>query len=944
MRSMMAAMLMGAVAWPAMATAQTAPATPSTTTPAAQSDPQDGADGAGGAEEAADGEADIVVTGARPRGSVIGDIPPDQTLSPADVRSYGVSSIADLLTELTPQTTSGRGGAPVVLLNGKRISGFQEIRDLPTEAISRVEILPEEVALKYGYSADQKVVNFVLRNRFRSTVVEATGRVPTQGGQVFGEGEVDLVQIRRDKRFSLHTEYQESSALTEAERGITAPQTNFGLSGNVLGAGGRGEIDPALSALTGTATTIVGVPAGVADPTLAQFAGTPADLLDATRFRTLQGAQRQFGTNVTYAQPIFGNISASINAQVQTTQSTSLQGLPTAQLALPSGNPFSPFGTDVVVARGFDGDFSPLRQRNNALTGRLGAALNGELGRWRWTLTGAYDRSESRVATDTGLDAGDFNERLAAGDPGANPFGPLTPVDLPLAARNFARSTAQTGSVDALLNGRLFSLPAGDVSTSIKVGADTNSVDSRSFRFGELRSADISRETVNGQVNLDLPIASRTRGVLSPLRQLSLNLNAGVNEVSDFGTLTTIGYGANWSPIEGLRLIANVTDADSAPSPTQLGNPQITTPNVRVFDYVRGETATVTTIGGGNPLLRASNRHVERLGLTLKPWSQTDLNLTASFVNSRTDDPVIDLTAVTAEIAAAFPDRFLRDETGALVRLDTRPINFARTERSELRWGFNFSKPIKSQIQRQIEAYRAGQGPNPFEGLRPPGGERRRGGADGDRPRTPREGDAPARGDGDGPRAEGGPPPGGPGGGFRGPGGFGGRGPGGGQGGGRIQFALYHTVAFKDRRVLADGGPVLDLLDGGAIGNGGGSPRHQVELQAGYSNNGLGARLSGNWQSTTRVNGGTAEAPEALTFGSLATANLRLFADLGQRLDLVRERPWLRGVRVSLYVNNLFNQRQEVRDATGVVPNRYQPGYLDPLGRTVRLSVRKLFS
>ena len=59
-----------------------------------------------------------------------------------------------------------------MLLNGQRISGFRELRDIPTEAIQRVEILPEEVALKYGYRADQKVVNIVLRQRFRSTVAQ----------------------------------------------------------------------------------------------------------------------------------------------------------------------------------------------------------------------------------------------------------------------------------------------------------------------------------------------------------------------------------------------------------------------------------------------------------------------------------------------------------------------------------------------------------------------------------------------------------------------------------------------------------------------------------------------------------------------------------------------------------------------------------------------------
>jgi outer membrane receptor protein involved in Fe transport len=158
-----------------------------------------------------------------------------------------------------------------------------------------------------------------------------------------------------------------------------------------------------------------------------------------------------------------------------------------------------------------------------------------------------------------------------------------------------------------------------------------------------------------------------------------------------------------------------------------------------------------------------------------------------------------------------------------------------------------------------------------------------------------------------------------------------------------VQFALYHTWHFTDRVLIAEGGPALDLLGGDATGNNGGSPRHEIEGQVGYSNNGLGVRLSVNWRSGTRVDGGTPTAPETLNFGSLGTADLRLFADLGQRLDLVRAHPWVRGMRVSLSVTNLFNQRQRVTDQAGEVPIGFQPAYLDPLGRTVRLSVRKLF-
>ena len=79
-----------------------------------------------------------------------------------------------------------------------------------------------------------------------------------------------------------------------------------------------------------------------------------------------------------------------------------------------------------------------------------------------------------------------------------------------------------------------------------------------------------------------------------------------------------------------------------------------------------------------------------------------------------------------------------------------------------------------------------------------------------------------------------------------------------------------------------------------------------------------------------------------LVIGGLATADLRLFADLSQKPALVRAHPFLRGTRVSFAVNNLFNARRTVTDATGATPIRYQQGYLDPVGRAVTISIRKL--
>ena len=175
------------LAFPAFA--QEAPATPQqqpATAPTAQDDTQ----AAQAVNEDYGDEEEIVVQGTRARGSVIGDIPPQNILDSRDVRATGATSIDDLLDALAPQIGSAQGrssGRPVLLLNGQRIAGFRELRDIPPEAIERVEILPEEVALKYGYRADQKVVNIVLRQRFRSTTAQVGGRLATEGGYADGQ-------------------------------------------------------------------------------------------------------------------------------------------------------------------------------------------------------------------------------------------------------------------------------------------------------------------------------------------------------------------------------------------------------------------------------------------------------------------------------------------------------------------------------------------------------------------------------------------------------------------------------------------------------------------------------------------------------------------------------------------------------------------------------------
>jgi len=359
------------------------------------------------------------------------------------------------------------------------------------------------------------------------------------------------------------------------------------------------------------------------------------------------------------------------------------------------------------------------------------------------------------------------------------------------------------------------------------------------------------------------------------------------------------------------------------------------TPGTRIFDFATGQTVLVTAITGGNPNLQSDLRHVFKLGANWQPFEKTDLRLRGEYVHQTIDRPIQNLT-VTPTIEEAFPDRFVRDSSGQLVSVDLRPVNFQSSQRDTLRIGFDFSHPLKShrpsqsvidQIRAQFRS-RAGAPPPPPNGspsTSPP--QSAPGTA------SPQPGAQPQGGTGENEGR-------GRGGGFGGRGGGGGGGFFGGGNRGRITFSLTDNITFVDRAIIAPGLPPIDFLHGDASGQSGGTPHHQVQAQAGYFNNGLGARLTGNWRSGTTVDTLTGDN---LHFSPLATFDLRLFANPGDIPELTVKHPWLRGTQIQLQLNNLFNTRPRVHDSAGNVPLSFQPDLLDPLGRTIMISFRKLF-
>lgn len=825
-----------------------------TATPAAAPQTQTPAVPAINEQEAYDlGEIQAVST--KRRGAALGDYEPELVLDEEQLKAYGASSIQELMTLLEPVTRSSRGGSPVFLVNGRRISGFQEIRGIPPEAIERTEILPEETALSYGYSADQRVVNFVLKANFRSLTMQASVRRPEEGGRTVSDLEGNILRIAGKQRTTLDLEYENDTPLFETERDIR-----------------REDGDP-------------------------------------TDYRTLLAKQEQASVAGSVVRDLDDTTALTLSASLEDTSRLSYQGLPSVQLALPPSSISEQLYLNAPDA---------LSRTTATLAGKVGALVDGYLGDWRWTLTGGYDRTETKTRTGRGLDQQTLQAGVMAGL--IDPFGdadllPRLPFDT-------ARSVSSSGNLEGVINGTAWEAPAGSLTSTFKVGFDTQTLDSESVRSGVFSERSLSRDRTSASGNFNLPIASRDREVLGVLGDLSANLNLAYQDLSDFGGLSAYTLGLNWSPWTPINFNVSWSDEQNAPSMSQLNDPTISTPNVPVYDFATGQSVNITRIEGGNAGLSEETKRILKLGFNFTPLKDKDLRLTANYSRTEVEGSIAAFPTITPELEAALPERFTRDLDGNLLSIDARPLNFQKAEQQEIRWGLNFSTPFGKPDP--AAAARMGQ--------RGPGGGRPGGGGG---PVTM--------------RMEGGPPPGGgaggppPGGGMRMQmgGGRGGRGPTMQPGQGRFNVSLYHTYRIQDEITIRDGLPVLDLLDGAATGSRGGQARNEVQLQMGLFKSGMGGFLNANWKESTRINGG-ATPDDDLTFSDLTTVNLNLFADLSSRQTWVAKYPWLKGARVSVGIDNIFDQKLDVRNGLGETPLSYQPDYLDPLGRTFRVSFRKI--
>jgi hypothetical protein len=535
---------------------------------------------------------------------------------------------------------------PVILVNGMRIASFRELRDYPPEAIRRVEVLPEEVALKYGYSPDQRVVNFILKNHFRSRALELEGSVPDRGGADTEKVEAQLLRINKSHRFNVALKADRTSLLTEAARGVAqAP---------------------------GSEPSVAGDP----DPAAA---------------RSLVAATRDYSANVNWTVPVGHGPkgqggapgSLTLNAAASRAEATGLSGLSSVELVAPAGG-----GSALRTLPG------ALTRFTRTDTVQSGASLNKPVGFWQLAVT--LDGTHTDAITDTAnrADAAGLVSAAAAGNLAIGGVLPALP------SADFAHASTIGNSVTSLVTliGHPLRLPAGQSALTLKAGFAWSGQSGSSSQGGPVPN--LRRGDASVGVNLVVPITSRREMFGAGLGDITLNLSLGGDQLSDYGQLTNWSAGLTWGVTTKLSLQGSYLASQAAPSFGNLGNPLVTTYNSPVFDFVTGQTVLATVTTGGNPNLQKEQMRDIKLGANWTLPFLSNSNLIAEYFDNHSSNVASGFPLLTPAIEAAFQSRVTTCPSAGVTTkglpctpgqldIDESTVNLASQHETRLRWGFN---------------------------------------------------------------------------------------------------------------------------------------------------------------------------------------------------------------------------------------------------------------
>ena len=874
----------------------------------------------------------IVVTGTRLRGQLDVDQPPIAEFSAEDIAAFGSGSIADVLEAIAPATQSGArggrgGGRPVFLVNGIRVSSPREFSNYPPEAIEKIEVFPEETAQRFGYSADQRVVNIILKRNFQAVTAEVEYAQPDRGGFSRNEQEATYLRIGEKGRLNFNVEFEDTSLLTEGERSLT-------IEGREDEAFFRSLIADSMSAEAAANYVRAFMDSGASLSLNGAYNHSESLSLSGLVPGTIAPIERRsntdtgsFGTTVSgvlgdWRSTFTGDaVVSDTRTEIDRRDGTGFDVADSRTWSFVNkatfiGNPLVLPAGEVTTTLDLGFDWRRIESSDT----RAGSDL--ELTRRR--LNGGVNLSVPIAERGGFLGAiGGLSANFATGVEDLSDFGALTnytagltwaPFDnLTLSATRIYREVAP--SLTDLGSPRIdeFNVPVFDYARG-----DTEFVTLITGGNPNLRAE--SQKDWKISANYELPFWENTR----------VSVDYGINRSSD--VTATPGFGAAFEQAfpdrvqrDGAGMLLAIDrrpltlfetrsrvlsfgintrgEIGKAPEPRE---PRGGPPSSAGAPASGGSGARSSGQGGGMMMMDPARMEAIRAAFCNVPEGEMpDLSqipeplrarlldadgnpdpekvaqARARFCGEQAEQNGERFAAMRAAICAEPPNlEGLPDQMLARLKNEAGEIDPEKLA------------ALRARMCSQDGAQASGQGSERSGGG---GGRRRGGGMFGGNPDDTRA---------------------------------------------RYFLSLNHNITLENEVLLSSGGPLFDQLDGDVL-SGGAIPRHTARLEGGIFKQGYGMRLSGRYTGEARLNGSGLPGSSNLFYGDLATFDIRLFADLGQVLK--KEEGWLDGFRVSFRVDNVFDARRRVEDGDGVVPNAFQPFRIDPTGRYIGVDLRKAF-
>jgi outer membrane receptor protein involved in Fe transport len=246
-------------------------------------------------------------------------------------------------------------------------------------------------------------------------------------------------------------------------------------------------------------------------------------------------------------------------------------------------------------------------------------------------------------------------------------FGPTGTTDLALDER----AKSQILSIDAKLDGKAFSLPAGDV--RFAVGGQ--------FRREEFDHADLlamsafepARHVGAGFAEFRVPLMGPVDATASAHR-LELTLADRVEHYSDFGFTNNPQVGVIWRPFVELKARATYGTSFRAPLLNDLNPVPFEVVPFPVPDPTTGGVTNTLAVFGGNPDLKPEKARTWTAGLDFTPHAIPDFHVSATYYDIRFRDVITDpefsvnVTNVLSEEAILGPSIIQRNPSAARVQ------------------------------------------------------------------------------------------------------------------------------------------------------------------------------------------------------------------------------------------------------------------------------------